>query len=140
MGGVCRKLYKYITYNFLIIFLCKIKYFYYLCMQREQQTRTFNPSNYNNMIIKHLQGGGLPTSASSVNAMCGTSRHSCNSFRNDYLPFFLRHRQARRRNQGLQQSRRQSAIIASCKAVIRRNAMETSRSCVLTDIMWRSAL
>ena len=58
MGGVCRKLYNYITYNFLIIFLCKIKYFYYLCMQREQQTRTFNPSNYNNMIIKHLQGGG----------------------------------------------------------------------------------
>ena len=72
--------------------------------------------------------------------MCGACRHSCNPFRNDHLPFFLRHRKARRRNQGAQQSRRQSAIIASCKAIIRRNAIETSRSCVLTDIMWRSAL
>ena len=42
------------------------------------------------MIIKHLQGG-LPTSASSVNAMCGASRPSCNTFRNDHLPFFLRY-------------------------------------------------
>ena len=32
------------------------------------------------MIIKHLQGGGLPTSASSVNAMCGASRHSHHRF------------------------------------------------------------
>ena len=43
------------------------------------------------MIIKHFTGGGLPTSASSVNAMCGASRHSCNPFRNDCLPFFLRY-------------------------------------------------
>ena len=42
------------------------------------------------MIIKHLQGG-LPTSASSVNAMCGACRHSCNPFRNDFLLFFLRY-------------------------------------------------
>ena len=42
------------------------------------------------MIIKHLQGG-QPTSASSVNAMCGASRHSCNPFRNNYLLFFLRY-------------------------------------------------
>ena len=69
------------------------------------------------MIIKHLQGR-LPTSTSSVNAMCGASRHSCNPFRNDYLPYFLRHRQARRRNQGLQQSRRQSATLASCAILI----------------------
>ena len=113
--------------------------FFTFAYKENNKTRTINPSNYNNMIIKHLQGG-LPTSASSVNAMCGASRPSCNPFRNDHLPFFLRHRQARRRNQGLQQSRRQSAIIASCKAVIRRNAIETSLSCVLTDIMWRSAL
>ena len=69
------------------------------------------------MIIKHLQGR-LPTSASSVNAMCGACRHSCYPFRNDHLPFFLRHRQARRRNQGLQQSRRQSATLASCAILI----------------------
>ena len=43
------------------------------------------------MIIKHLQGGGQPTSASSVNAMCGASRHSCSTFRNDSLLFFLRY-------------------------------------------------
>ena len=108
--------------------------------KRKQQPKHTSPLIYNIMIIKHLQGGGLPTSASSVNAMCGACRHSCNPFRNDHLPFFLRHRKARRRNQGAQQSRRQSAIIASCKAIIRRNAIETSRSCVLTDIMWRSAL
>ena len=42
------------------------------------------------MIIRYLQGG-LPTSASSVNAMCGASRHSCNPFLNDYLPFVLRY-------------------------------------------------
>ena len=41
------------------------------------------------MIIKHLQGGGQPTSASSVNAMCGACRPSCNPFRNDFLLFFL---------------------------------------------------
>ena len=123
------------------IFFVNMERIYYLCnTKRKQQPKHKSPLIYNVMIIKHLQGGGLPTSASSVNAMCGACRPSCNPFRNDHLPFFLRHRQARRRNQGLQQSRRQSATLASCKAIIKGNAIETSRSCVLTVIMWRSAL
>ena len=69
------------------------------------------------MIIKHLQGG-LPTSASSVNAMCGACRPSCNPFRNDHLPFFLRHCQARRRNQGLQQNGERRATFALCGILI----------------------
>ena len=69
------------------------------------------------MIIKHLQGR-LPTSASSVNAMCGACRHSCYPFRNDHLPFFLRHRQARRRNQGLQQNGERRATLALCAILI----------------------
>lgn len=69
------------------------------------------------MIIKHLQGG-LPTSASSVNAMCGASRHSCNPFRNDHLPFFLRHRQARRRNPSVQQNGKRRATLALCAILI----------------------
>ena len=69
------------------------------------------------MIIKHLQGG-LPTSASSVNAMYGATRHSCNPFRNDHLPYFLRHCQARRRNQGLQQNREWRATLALCAILI----------------------
>ena len=132
------------TRNFLtlsFIFFVQSNYFYYLCRTKNNNNpKPINSTNPNVMIIKHFTGGGLPTSASSVNAMCGACRHSCNPFRNDHLPYFLRHRQARRRNQGLQQSRRQRATLASCKAIIRRNAMETSRSCVLTDIMWRSAL
>ena len=141
-GGVSKTYLIHDTlYVLLLFFLAQSNYFYYLC-------RTKNNNNLNISTLQTLtlwllsiyKGGGLPTSASSVNAMCGASRHSCNPFRNDCLPFFLRHRQARRRNQGLQQSRRQSATLASCKAVIRRNAIETSHSCVLTDIMWRSAL
>ena len=64
------------------------------------------------MNIKHLQGGGQPTSASSVNAMCGACRHSCNPFRNDHLPYFLRHCQARRRNQSVQQNGERRATLA----------------------------
>ena len=127
--------------TYLYIFPCTFRLFLLpLQYKRKQQPKHTSPLIYNVMIIKHLQGGGLLTSASSVNAMCGAYRPSCNPFRNDHLPYFLRHRQARRRNQGLQQSRRQSATLASCKAIIKRNAIETSRSCVLTDIMWRSAL
>lgn len=63
-------------------------------------------------------GGGLPTSASSVNAMCGASRHSCNPFRNDHLSFFLRHRQARRRNQSAQQNGKRRATLALCAILI----------------------
>ena len=69
------------------------------------------------MISKHLQGE-QPTSASSVNAMCGACRPSCNPFRNDYLPYFLRHRQARRRNQGLQQNGERRATLALCDILI----------------------
>ena len=125
---------------FIYCFFAQSNYFYYLCRTKNIN----NPKHINPTILtlwlSSIYRGGLPTSASSVNAMCGACRHSCNPFRNDHLPYFLRHRQARRRNQGLQQSRRQRATLASCKAVIRRNAIETSRSCVLTDIMWRSAL
>ena len=69
------------------------------------------------MNIKHLQGG-QPTSASSVNAMCGATRHSCSTFRNDSLSFFLRHGKARRRNQGVQQNGERRAIIALCAILI----------------------
>ena len=48
--------------------------------KRKQQPKHTSPLIYNIMIIKHLQGGGLPTSASSVNAMCGASRHSHHRF------------------------------------------------------------
>ena len=69
------------------------------------------------MIIKHLQGG-QPTSASSVNAMCGASRHSCNPFRNDSLSFFLRHGKARRRNKSVQQNGERRATLALCAILI----------------------
>ena len=59
--------------------------------KRNNNPKHINPTNPNIMIIKHLQGGGLPTSASSVNAMCGACRHSCYPFRNDSLLFFLRY-------------------------------------------------
>ena len=112
--------------------------FFTFAYKENNKTRTINPSNYNNMIFKHLQGG-LPTSASSVNAMCGESRHSCNSFLTNLESFFLRHCQERRRNQGLQQSR-DTAIIASCKATVWKNTNRASHSCELMDTMWRSAL
>ena len=48
--------------------------------KRKQQPKHTSPIIYNIMIIKHLQGGGLPTSASSVNAMCGACRHSHHRF------------------------------------------------------------
>ena len=138
---MCKKSNDYLTFDFYLFFSCAIQLFLLpLQYKRKQQPKHINSTNPNIMIIKHFTGGGLPTSASSVNAMCGACRHPCNPFRNDHLPFFLRHRQARRRNQGAQQSRRQSAIIASCKAIIKGNAIETSHSCVLTVLMWRSAL
>ena len=137
---MCRKLYNYLTYNFLIIFPCTNQDFLLpLYAKRNNKTEHSTPLIIT-IWLSSTYRGGLPTSASSINAMCGTSRHSCNYFLTNLESFFLRHRQERRRNQSLQQSRRQSATLASCKAVIRRNAIETSRSCVLTDIMWRSAL
>ena len=50
--------------------------------------------------------------------MCGATRHSCNPFRNDHLPFFLRHRQARRRNQSVQQNGERRATLALCAILI----------------------
>ena len=91
---------------------------YYLCKIKQQQPKQTFPLIYNVMIIKHLQWGGQPTSTSSVNAMCGASRHSCNPFRNDYLPYFLRHRQARRRNQSAQQNGERRATLALCAILI----------------------
>ena len=48
--------------------------------KRKQQPKHINSTNPNIMIIKHFTGGGLPTSASSVNAMCGACRHSHHRF------------------------------------------------------------
>ena len=50
--------------------------------------------------------------------MCGASRHSCNPFRNDYLPYFLRHRQARRRNPSVKQNGKRRATLALCAILI----------------------
>ena len=66
--------------TFLYIFSCTIRLFLLpLQYKRKQQPKHISPLIYNIMIIKHLQGG-LPTSASSVNAMCGASRHSHHRF------------------------------------------------------------
>lgn len=44
---------------FYLLFLCTIQLFLLpLYAKRNNKTRTINPSNYNNMIFKHLQGGG----------------------------------------------------------------------------------
>ena len=50
--------------------------------------------------------------------MCGASRHSCSTFRNDSLSFFLRHGKARRRNQSVQQNGERRATIALCAILI----------------------
>ena len=108
----------YILHLYLIFF-ANMERIYYLCKIKQQQPKQTSPLIYNVMIIKHLQRGwGQPTSTSSVNAMCGTSRHSCNPFRNAHLPFFMRHRQARRRNQGLQQNGERRATLALCAILI----------------------
>ena len=107
----------YILHLYLIFF-ANMERIYYLCKIKQQQPKQTSPLIYNVMIIKHLQWRGQPTSTSSVNAMCGASRHSCNPFRNDYLPYFLRHRQARRRNQGLQQNGERRATLALCAILI----------------------
>ena len=78
--GVCRKFANYLTSNFLLyIFLHNPTIFITFVGQRKQQPKHINPINPNVMIIKHLQGG-VPTSASSVNAMCGACRHSHHRF------------------------------------------------------------
>ena len=89
------------------------------------------------MIIKHLKGGGQLTSASSVNAMCGASRHSCNPFRNDYLPFFLRYAEGVKdvgsiMVSDLQRSRRRATIVS--KANISKWVIWVSYAFLLIDI------
>ena len=84
-GGVCvldMELWNYGTMElFLSFFFAQSNYFYYLCRTKNNNNpKPINPTNPNVMIIKHLQGGGLPTSASSVNAMCGACRHSHHRF------------------------------------------------------------
>ena len=66
--------------TFLYIFLAHFDYFYYLCRTKEIYTLHTNPLKPKVVIIKHLYGGELPTSASSVNAMCGACRHSHHRF------------------------------------------------------------
>ena len=49
------------TRNFLTlspIFLHNSRFFITFVRKEKQQNRTINPSNYNDMIFKHLQGGG----------------------------------------------------------------------------------
>ena len=87
---MCKKSNDYLTFDFYLFFSCAIQLFLLpLQYKRKQQPKHISPLIYNIMIIKHLQG--VPTSASSVNAMCGACRPSCNPFRNDCLPFFLRY-------------------------------------------------
>ena len=88
------------------------------------------------MIIKHLQGR-LPTSASSVNAMCGACRHSCNPFRNDHLPYFLRYAEGVKgvgsiMDSDLQRSRRRATIVS--KANISKWVIWVSYAFLLIDI------
>ena len=118
MGGVCVKgNVTMLPVTFTPLSFAQFNYFYYLCRTKEINTLHTNPLKPKVMIIKHLQGR-LPTSASSVNAMCGACRHSCYPFRNDHLPFFLRHRQARRRNQSAQQNGERRATLALCAILI----------------------
>ena len=87
------------------------------------------------MIIKHLQG--VPTSASSVNAMCGACRHSCNPFRNDHLPYFLRYGEGVKgvgsiMDSDLQRSRWRATIVS--KANISKWVIWVSYAFLLIDI------
>ena len=89
------------------------------------------------MIIKHFTGGGLPTSASSVNAMCGACRPSCNPFRNDCLPFFLRYAEGVNdvgsiMVSDLQRSRQRATIVS--KANISKWVIWVSCAFLLIDI------
>ena len=70
------------------------------------------------MIIKRLQGG-LPSFLFPQNAMCGGAPLVSHRHRPaDDGSRLVRHGKARRRNQSVQQSRRQSAIIALCAILI----------------------
>ena len=88
------------------------------------------------MIIKHLQGGGyrllLPPSM-----QCGACRPSCNTFRNDHLPFFLRYAEGVNdvgsiMVSDLQRSRRRATIVS--KANISKWVIWVSYAFLLIDI------
>ena len=87
------------------------------------------------MIIKHLQGGNrllLPPSM-----QCGACRHSCNTFRNDCLPFFLRYAEGVKdvgsiMVSDLQRSRRRATIVS--KANISKWVIWVSYAFLLIDI------
>ena len=123
--------------TYLYIFPCTFRLFLLpLQYKRKQQPKHTSPLIYNIMIIKHLQGG-LPTSASSVNAMCGASRHSFNPFRNDCLPFFLRYAEGVKgvgsiMDSDLQRSRRRATIVS--KANISKWVIWVSYAFLLIDI------
>ena len=124
--------------TFLYIFSCTIRLFLLpLQYKWKQQPKHINPTNPKVMIIKHLQGGGQPTSASSVNAMCGACRPSCNPFRNDCLPFFLRYAEGVKgvgsiMVSDLQRSRRRATIVS--KANISKWVIWVSYAFLLIDI------
>ena len=91
------------------------------------------------MIIKRLQGG-LPSFLFPQNAMCGGAPLVSHRHRPaDDGSRLVRHTEEVR-IECAQQGGERRAIIASCKAIAKKHIHETSRSCVLTDIMWRSAL
>ena len=124
--------------TYLYIFPCTFRLFL-LPLQYEwkQQPKHINPTNPKVMIIKHLQGGGQPTSASSVNAMCGACRPSCNPFRNDCLPFFLRYAEGVNdvgsiMVSDLQRSRQRATIVS--KANISKWVIWVSYAFLLIDI------
>ena len=88
------------------------------------------------MIIKHLQGGGnrllLPPSM-----QCGACRPSCNPFRNDCLPYFLRYAEGVKgvgsiMDSDLQRSRRRATIVS--KANISKWVIWVSYAFLLIDI------
>ena len=119
-----------------LYFLAQFDYFYYFCRtKRNNNPKPINPTNSNVMIIKYLQG--QPTSASSVNAMCGACRPSCNPFRNDCLPFFLRYAEGVKgvgsiMDSDLQRSRRRATIVS--KANISKWVIWVSYAFLLIDI------
>ena len=135
---MCKKSNDYLTFDFYLFFSCAIQLFLLpLQYKRKQQPKHINSTNPNIMIIKHLQGGGLPTSASSVNAMCGACRPSCNPFRNDCLPFFLRYTEGVNdvgsiMVSDLQRSRQRATIVS--KANISKWVIWVSYAFLLIDI------
>ena len=123
--------------TYLYIFPCTFRLFLLpLQYKRKQQPKHTSPLIYNIMIIKHLQGGGnqllLPPSM-----QCGACRPSCNTFRNDCLPYFLRYAEGVKgvgsiMDSDLQRSRRRATIVS--KANISKWVIWVSYAFLLIDI------